>query len=230
MTQDYTQVYHVVAHEFEGRDRALQVAELVRKGSRAADYKVAAWAVVEIDDRGKARVRQSGHGGKGTAVGMGAGALLGLVGGPAGLLVWTVGGALVGGLAGKYMGHQFNPDALKELTVGMGPNTSAILVVIQDKAAEEVATEMGQYGAKVVTLTLGSQLSGEMASFAAVSLADVSEEEEGAEEAAKEAAEAQDTPIGQLRASEPGETYDPGKAYDQIQAQADVIDRTMPHI
>jgi len=229
MSTEYTQVYHVVAYEFEGSDRALQVAELVRKGSRAADYKVAAWAVVEIDDRGKARVRQSGHGGKGTAVGMGAGALLGLIGGPAGLLVWTVGGALVGGLAGKYMGHQFDPDALKELTVGMGPNTSAILVVIEDKAAQDVATEMGQYGARVVTLTLGSQLSGEMASFAAVSLADVTEDE-GAEEAAEKTAEAQDSPIGQLRASEPGETYDPDKAYDQVQAQADVIDRTMPHI
>ena len=229
MSTEYTQVYHVVAYEFEGSDRALQVAELVRKGSRAADYKVAAWAVVEIDDRGKARVRQSGHGGKGTAVGMGAGTLLGLIGGPAGLLVWTVGGALVGGLAGKYMGHQFDPDALKELTVGMGPNTSAILVVIEDKAAQDVATEMGQYGARVVTLTLGSQLSGEMASFAAVSLADVTEDE-GAEEAAEKTAEAQDSPIGQLRASEPGETYDPDKAYDQVQAQADVIDRTMPHI
>ena len=30
MSKDSTQVYHVVAYEFEGQDRALQVAELVR--------------------------------------------------------------------------------------------------------------------------------------------------------------------------------------------------------
>ena len=223
MTQEYTQVYHVVAYEFAGRDRALQVAELVRKGSRAADYKVAAWAVVEIDDRGKARVRQSGHGGKGTALGMGAGALLGLIGGPAGLLVWTLGGALIGGLAGKYMGQQFDPDVLKTLTMDMGPNTSAILVVIEDKLAQSVADEMGQFGAKVVTLTLGSQLSGEVATFGAVSLADVSEEEEAA-----------DAPAGQLidqtQGAGSGDVYDPDKAFDHVQAQADAVNRTIPHI
>lgn len=187
MNKDYTQVYHVVAYEFEGQDRALQVAELVRKGGRAGDYKVAAWAVVEIDDRGKARVRQSGHGSKGTALGVGAGALLGLIGGPAGLLVWTLGGALIGGLAGKHMGHQFDPDTLKALTVDMGPNTSAILVVIEDKLAQGIADELGQFGAKVVTVTLGSQLSGEVATFGAVSLADVGEEDTEATKALEEA-------------------------------------------
>lgn len=232
MSTDYTQVYHVVAYEFDGRDRALQVAEMVRKGSRAGDYKVAAWAVVEIDDRGKAHVRQSGHGGKGTALGMGAGALLGLVGGPAGLLVWTVGGALVGGLAGKFMGHQFDPDALKELTVGMGPNTSAILVVIEDKLAQEVATEMGQYGAKVVTLTLGSQLSGEMASFAAVSLSDVTDDAPAEEQAALPDGGAEKVEEEQriIQSNEPVEKIGPSQPYDPSQAQANAIDRNVPHI
>lgn len=64
------QVYRVVAFEFEGKDRALQVAELVRKGGRANDYKVAAWAVVEVDEKGKTHVKQSGHGSIGTAVGL----------------------------------------------------------------------------------------------------------------------------------------------------------------
>ena len=185
MSQENAQVYHVVAYEFDGKDRALQVVDLIRKGGRAGDYKVAAWAVVEIDGKGKSRVRQSGHGGMGTTLGIGAGALLGLIGGPAGLLVWTLGGALVGGLAGKYMGHQFDADTLKSLTVDMGPNSSAILVVIEDKLAQGMANELGQYGAKVVTLTLGSQISGEVASFGAVSLDDVTDEDAEAPQAAE---------------------------------------------
>jgi uncharacterized membrane protein len=174
--------------------------------------------VVEIDDRGKSHVRQSGHGGKGTALGMGTGALLGLIGGPAGLLVWTLGGALIGGLAGKYMGHQFDPDALKALTVDMGPNSSAILIIIEDKLAQSVADEMGQYGAKIVTLTLGSQISGEVASFGAVSLAEVTDE----------AVEGEAHPV--LEAHEPVEKVGPAEPFDPSQAQADVVDRNVPHI
>ena len=175
MAQEATQAYHVVAYEFAGRKRAKEVVDLIRKGGRANDYKVQAWAVIEVDDYGKAHVHQSGHGGVGTAVGTGVGALLGLVGGPAGLLVWTLGGALIGGVAGKHMGHHFDTDELKALTVDMGPNTSAIIVVVEDKQIESMGKALDEYGAKVVTVTMGSQLSGEMASYAAVGLGDNAE-------------------------------------------------------
>lgn len=182
MSQENSQAYHIVAYEFAGRKRAKEVVDLIKKAGRANEYKVPAWAVVEVDDQGKAHVQQSGHGGVGTAIGTGAGALLGLIGGPAGLLVWALGGALVGGLAGKYLGHHFDADSLKAMTVGMGPNTSAILVVVEDKAVEGMADAMNEYGAHVVTVTLGSQISGEMATYAAV---DVGENGETAETASE---------------------------------------------
>jgi len=191
MSQGNSQAYHIVAYEFAGQKRAKEVIDLIKQGGRANEYKVPAWAVMEVDDNGKTHIHQSGHGGIGTAIGTGAGALLGLVGGPAGLLVWTLGGALIGGLAGKYFGHQFDPDALKALTVDMGPNTSAILVVVEDKLAEQMANSMDQYGAKVVTVTLGSQLSGEVASYAAVG---VGENGETSEEAEKKDAPAEAKP------------------------------------
>ena len=59
-----------------------------------------------------------------------------------------------------------------------------VIDIVQDKAAEEMAKAMGQYDAKVVTMTLGSQLSGEVDSFAAVSLG-----EDASEEPAEAAAE-----------------------------------------
>jgi uncharacterized membrane protein len=188
MSQENPQAYHIVAYEFAGRKRAKEVVDLIRKGGRQNDYKVPAWAVVEVDDNGKAHVSQSGHGGVGTAVGTGVGALLGLVGGPAGLLVWALGGALIGGLAGKYMGHHFDTDQLKALTVSMGPNTSAIIVVVEDKMVEGMEKALDEYGAQVVTVTLGSQISGEMASYAAVDLGEGGEsaEEEPAAPAASD--------------------------------------------
>ena len=170
MSQESPQVYHIVAFQFEGRDRARQVVDLIKKGGRSQEYKVPAWAVVEVDDKGKTQVKQSGRGGVGAAAGAGVGVLLGLIGGPAGLLAWTLGSALVGGIAGKRMGQPFDADQLKAFAVDMAPNTSGILVVIEDKLAQDAAVAMGEYGAKVVTLTLGDQLSGEVASFEAVDL------------------------------------------------------------
>jgi hypothetical protein len=57
----------------------------------------------------------------------------------------------------------------------MAPNTSAIVVVIEDQYAEAAARSLGEYDAKVVTVTLGDQLSGEMANYAAVDLGEDTE-------------------------------------------------------
>ena len=170
--------YRLLAIEFAGQDRAKQVADLINKYQKSAGIKVKAWAVVEVDDKGKAHVKQSGHGGVGTAVGAGAGALLSLIGGPAGLLVWTVGGALVGGLAGKVMGHQFNEDEIKALAASMAPNTSGLLVVAEDKVVEDLTDELSDSGGQFVSVTMGSQLTGELASVKAVAIGEAGEADE----------------------------------------------------
>ena len=175
MSNNESQAYRILAIEFAGQDRAKQVADLVNKYQKSAGIKVNAWAVVEVDDRGKAHVKQSGHGGVGTAAGAGVGALLGLIGGPAGLLIWTVGGALVGGLAGKYMGHHFNEDEITALATSMAPNTSGLLVVAEDKVVEDLMDELSDSGGEFVSVTLGSQLTGELASASAVNIGEAGE-------------------------------------------------------
>ncbi len=172
MSNEESQAYRVLAIEFTGQDRAKQVADLVNKYQKSAGIKVKAWAVVEVDDKGKAHVKQSGHGGVGTATGMGIGALLGLIGGPAGLLVWALGGALVGGLAGKYMGHQFDSDEIKALAASMEPNTSGLIVIAEDKVVENLTDELSDSGGQFVSVTLGSQLTGELANVQAVNIGD----------------------------------------------------------
>lgn len=191
MTEQTASAYHLVAIEFAGQDRARQVVDLVRKEHRGGNYKVAAWAVLEVDQKGKSHVTQSGHGGKGAAVGAGAGVVLGLIGGPAGLLAWLLGGALVGGLAGKFMGHGFDADQLKAIGADMQPNTSALVVIIEDKAMEAFANEMGEPGAQIVTVSIGSQLSGELSQMAVI---DLGEEGAAVEEAPAEETAAEDAP------------------------------------
>lgn len=179
MTEQTTATaYHLVAVEFAGQDRAKQVVDLVRREHRGGDYKVAAWAVLEVDGKGKSHVTQSGHGGKGAAVGAGAGVVLSLIGGPAGLLAWALGGALVGGLAGKFMGHGFDSSQLKAIGAGMQPNTSALVVIIEDTGMEKFAAEMGSPDAQIVTVSVGSQLSGELEQVAVIDLGEESASED----------------------------------------------------
>ncbi len=160
-------VYHIVAFSFPGKDRAAEVMKSAKLDAKAAGMKIVASAVIEVDEHGKTHIHQPGRGGVGTTAGLVAGGLLGLIGGPAGLLVWAAGGALIGGVAGKYLGRPLPEEKLKELGQSMDPNTSAILVIVQDKAAEAVIDEMKGYSAKVVTLTVGDQLSGEIDQFVA---------------------------------------------------------------
>ena len=91
---------------------------------------------------------------------------------------------LVGGLAGKFMGQQFDPNALKAIGAGMEPNTSALVVIIEDTGMERFAAEMGAPDAQILTVSVGSQLSGELEQVAAIDLGtEVAEVTEAAEAA-----------------------------------------------
>lgn len=185
--QQSASVYHILAFTFPGKDRAAEVAKTLKIGAKDAGLKIVAGAIIEVDERGKTHVTQPGRGGMGTTLGVLAGGLLGLVGGPAGLLVWAAGGALLGGVAGKYLGRSLPQDELKQLGQQMDPNTSAILAIAEDKDAESVINSMEGYNANIVTFTVGDQLSGEIAQYVAAEV-ELPEEEAAAEPAEGESA------------------------------------------
>ncbi len=122
---------------------------------------------MEQDEKGKVHIHEPGRGGVGTGAGLVAGGLLGLIGGPVGLLAWAVGGAVVGGVAGKYLGRPFSKGDLKQIGESMTPDSSAFLLLVEDVESEAVVDSMKGYNANVVTLTVGDELSGEIASYVA---------------------------------------------------------------
>jgi uncharacterized membrane protein len=170
--------YDLVVFSFPGEKRAGEVVKLMRSEGKAAGLKVKAWAVVSVDEKGKSHVDSSGHGGIGAGVGAGVGAILGLIGGPAGLLVWTLGAAALGGVAGKKLGAFLPADELKAIGAQMAPNSSGLIVVIEDQNLKAAMDEMGAQGASVLTVTLGDQASGELAQYAAVDLGETEPEAE----------------------------------------------------
>lgn len=123
-------VYTILAFVFAGEKRAHEVASEVKWDTRAAademGMKIISRAVVAVDATGKTHVHETAHGTEGAAIGAVAGGLLSLIGGPAGLLVWTVGGAVIGGIAGKHVGRAVPESDLKALGEQLPPNSSAL--------------------------------------------------------------------------------------------------------
>ena len=160
-------VYNILAFTFDGKDDASETVKQIKKSGALEGQVIVAEAIVEQDEKGKVHIHEPGRGGLGAGIGAVGGGLLGLIGGPAGLLAWTVGGAVVGGVAGKYLGRPFSKGDLKEIGEAMSPDSSAFLLLVEDVYSEAVVDSMKGYNANVVTLTAGDELSGQIASYVA---------------------------------------------------------------
>ena len=104
--QGQAAVYNIVVFNFAGKDTAKETIKEAKKAGALDGYDIVVEAIVEQDEKGKVHFHEPGHGIMGGAIGAGGGALLGLIGRPAGLLAWTVGGAVVG----RVRVHQTSAD------------------------------------------------------------------------------------------------------------------------
>lgn len=160
-------IFNILAFAFDGKDDAKEAVKEIKKSGALEGQAIVAEAIVEQDEKGKVHIHEPGRGGVGAAIGGVGGGLLGLIGGPAGLLAWAVGGAVVGGAAGHYLGRPFSKGDLKEIGEAMSPNSSAFMLLVEDKDSEKVINSLDGYNANVVTLTVGDELSGQIAAFVA---------------------------------------------------------------
>ncbi|MFN2125185.1 MAG: DUF1269 domain-containing protein [Candidatus Promineifilaceae bacterium] len=160
-------VYNILAFNFAGEKSAEETVKEIKKSGALEGQAIVAEAIVSVDDKGKPHIHEPGHGALGGALGAAGGGLLGLIGGPVGLLAWMVGGAAVGGVAGKYLGRPFPKEDLKQIGDAMQADTSAFLLLVEDVESEAVIDKMKGVNADVVTLTVGDELSGEIAQMVA---------------------------------------------------------------
>ena len=165
--KEKSSVYNILAFNFQGEKTAGETVKQIKKSGALEGQMIVAEAVVSVNEKGKTHIHEPGHGVMGGTVGLVAGGLLGLIGGPVGLLAWAVGGAVVGGVAGKYLGRPFSKGDLKEIGEQMDPDTSAFLLLVEDIESEAIINKMDGYNANVVTLTVGDEMSGQIASYVA---------------------------------------------------------------
>ncbi|MCB0203629.1 MAG: DUF1269 domain-containing protein [Caldilineae bacterium] len=159
---DPTVVYKVVAFVFADRKRADAINDDPAANETFEAHKVVAHAVVEVDENGKAHFHEAGHAVLGAGLGLVAGGLLGLIGGPAGLLAFAVGGAVIGGIAGQHHGRPVPTEDMERLTAQMQPGNSAYLVLVEESQVESLVDSMAVYEAQVVILSVSDEASGEV--------------------------------------------------------------------
>lgn len=169
MSNDSTSsaVYNILAFVFDGQKSAGQIVDEIKSSGALDGYTIDAQAVVEQDEKGKVHIHQPGRGGVGGTLGAVTGGLLGLIGGPAGVLALGAAGAALGGMAGHYLGQSIPKEDLEELGEALKPDSSAMLLLLEDTYSEDVVNSMSGYDANVVTLTMGSELSGQIAQYTA---------------------------------------------------------------
>ena len=163
-----SQVFHAILFKFVGEDRASDVLKQVQKNQKLAGVKVVAYAVASMNEKGKVNIKQ-GNEAKPVA---GAGAIIGgviaVLGGPIGLIASVIAGGLIGGVAGRFMGHKFQKEELEKLSEALTPSTSAIILVLEDTYAQGALNAMGDTDATVVDVVLGDETSGELAQLVAI--------------------------------------------------------------
>lgn len=155
-----TSVYRILVFSFAGQHTAGEIVQRIKASHQLGGFKILAEAVAECDASGKLHIHEPGRGGVGGTVGAVAGGLVGLFVGPAAILWLAVIGGVLGGVAGHFAGRAIPPEDLKQIAAALPPNSSGFLVLVEDTEVEAVANTLTGYHATVVTITVGSELSG----------------------------------------------------------------------
>ena len=160
----YPTDYNVVAFVFDSQMLAEGIAKDVEDNYLLEKYHILAKAVVTKDKDGEVEfIAPSGSGFQGATAGFVAGGLLGLIGGPIGLLAFSVGGAVIGGIAGHlHTGKTLHEEDLEEFGKALQPDNSAYIVLAGSADTDNVILQMSGYNATVVILSVNPELCAEI--------------------------------------------------------------------
>jgi uncharacterized membrane protein len=163
MSKTGSSIYNILVFSFTDTNTADKVVDELKASQKLGGYKVVAEAVVIREADGSVHVHEPGEGGKGAAIGATVGGAVGLLGGPAGVLLLAAAGGALGGVAGHFAGRSIPADDLKKIGEQLQPNSSAFLALVENTDAEAVVNSMSGVNANVVTITLEDELSGTIA-------------------------------------------------------------------
>jgi uncharacterized membrane protein len=152
---------HLVVITFDNVDEAGKVLATLKKGSSGEFVHLDDSAVVVKDEGGKVHVKNEMD--RGVKIGALGGGFLGLlIGGVffplAGLLAGILGGALVG----KSLDMGIEQKFVKDVSDALGPNTSALFMVVRDADPNYALAALRPYKGTVYHTSLSPEAEGEL--------------------------------------------------------------------
>src|SRR5215831_1352233 len=138
---------------YEGQDTAGQVFQTMKSAQRETGERIESYAIVSKDLKGKVRVRDQRK--RDAGVGAVLGGVIGLIGGPAGVAAGAAAGGSFGYLTGDAVG--IPKDKVESMKNALTPNSSALVVVLDDKWVQNVERDMNQANARAV---IANQIAG----------------------------------------------------------------------
>ena len=132
---------------FDGKDTAKQTLKDAKSAGALDGYDIVAQCLVDQDEKGKVHIHEPGHGAWGAVIGGAIGGALGLIGGPAGVLALAASGAAIGGVAG-HLDRVVPKEDLEEIGEALTPDTSAVLLLLEDTYTEDAVDSMSGYNAQ----------------------------------------------------------------------------------
>ena len=131
---------------YNGQDTASQVFKTMKSAQGQTGERIESYAVVSKDLKGKVTVRDQRK--RDAGVGAILGGVIGLVGGPIGVAAGATAGGAAGYLTGDAVG--ISRDQVEGMKQALIPDSSAIVVVLEDKWVQDVEKDMRQAQARDV--------------------------------------------------------------------------------
>jgi len=131
---------------YDGQNTASQVFKSMQSGQAGTGEYIESYAVVSKDAKGKVHVQdqRKRDGGVGAVIG----GVIGLIGGPMGVAAGATAGGSIGYLTGNAVG--IPRDKVESMKASLTPNTSAIIVVLDDVWVQDVEKGLSQAQARQV--------------------------------------------------------------------------------
>lgn len=131
---------------YDGQDSATQVFKTMRSAQSETGERIEAYAVVSKDLNSRVRVRDQRKTGAG--VGAVVGGVIGLLGGPVGVAAGAAAGGAAGYLTGNAVG--ISRDSVQTMKESLIPDSSALVVVLDDQWVQDVQRDLKQAHARAV--------------------------------------------------------------------------------
>jgi len=125
---------------YNGQDTATNVFKTMKSNQSSTGERIEAYAVVSKDLKGNVKVRDQRR--RDAGVGAIVGGVIGLLGGPVGVAAGASAGGAVGYLTGNAVG--ISRDTVDSMKQSLVPDTSALVVVLNDRWVQDVQRDMHQ--------------------------------------------------------------------------------------